>query len=230
MDLSPSPLEESPLAALPDDPAGQSADWPLVTALRQGDEEAFLALVGRYHQALVRLATLYVRDWNTAEEVAQETWLDVLNGIGRFEGRSSLKTWLFRILTNNAKTRGQREGRTVPFSWLEELEDTGEPAVDPGRFWPAGHPEWPHHWEKMPAPWGEEMENWLLSAEAQRYISQAIAGLPAGMLAVITLRDVEGWSSEEICNILGVSETNQRVLLHRARSRVRQALEQYFES
>ena len=207
-------------AAEPDDERG------LLQALREGDEAAFVALVDRYHARLVRLALLYVSDRAVAEEVAQETWLGVLQGLERFEGRSSLRTWLFRILTNRAKTRGVREARSVPFSAAWSAEDEpGEPAVAPERFLPPEHPEWPGHWAAAPAdPLPEER---LLANETQAVIRAAIAALSPAQREVITLRDVEGWSADEVCNALAISETNQRVLLHRARSRVRSALERY---
>lgn len=200
----------------------------LIQALRQGDPAAFEALIERYHTALVRLAQLYVPDRAVAEEVTQETWLGVLQGIGRFEGRSSLKTWIFRILTNTAKTRGQRERRSLPFSALEDPEV--EPAIDPDRFRTEGE-SWAHHWrpDAKPQPWDEGPETYVDVQEIQAHLRAAIAALPAQQREVITLRDVEGWSSDEVCNVLDISETNQRVLLHRARARVRRALERYFD-
>jgi RNA polymerase sigma-70 factor, ECF subfamily len=160
-----------------------------------------------------------------AEEVVQETWLAVFTGLERFEGRSSFKTWLFRILTNKAKTRGQREGRTLPFSAFAADGDEGEGAVDADRF--VG-PDGRHggHWAAPPRGVPEER---LLAAEARARIESAIDALPPNQRAVITLRDVEGLSAEEACNVLGVSETNQRVLLHRARAKVRAAFERYLE-
>jgi RNA polymerase sigma-70 factor, ECF subfamily len=162
------------------------------------------------------------------EEVVQDTWLDFLEGIGRFEGRSSLKTWLFTILTNNAKTRGKRESRSLSFSQLEGVE-TDEAAVDPERFMPPGQLQ-AGQWAYPPQPWGRSIEEDVLSQELLKHIESAIQELPAVQRTVISLRDVEGCSSNEVCNVLGVSETNQRVLLHRARSRVRQALERYFDA
>ncbi len=200
----------------------------LIESLRQRDEGAFAALIERYHASLLRLAQLYVADRAAAEEVVQDTWLGVLKGIDRFEGRSSLKTWLFRILTNLAKTRGVRESRSLPFSALWEAEaEPFEPAVDPDRFAPAGEADGPRQWVAAPQGWGEHPEDRLLSTETQAVIRRAIEALPPAQREVITLRDLEGWSSEEVCNTLSISETNQRVLLHRARSKVRRALEQY---
>jgi RNA polymerase sigma-70 factor (ECF subfamily) len=198
----------------------------LLVALRAGDEGAFAALVREYHPSLVRVARMFVSSPATAEEVAQEAWLGVLNGLDRFEGRSSLKTWIFRILTNIAKTRAVRDGRTLPFSALQEPGRVPEPAVDAERFLDPEHPRWPGHWASKPAPWPDEA---LLAAETRERLAEAIEALPATQRAVITLRDVEGWSSEEVRNALDLSETNQRVLLHRARSKVRAALESYLE-
>jgi RNA polymerase sigma-70 factor (ECF subfamily) len=201
-------------------------DRRLVEALRQGDEMAFATLVDRYHAQLVRLALLYVHDRAVAEEVAQDTWLGVLKGIGRFEGRSSLKTWIFRILANRARTRGQREGRSVPFSSLAADESSDEPAADPSWFYPPGHKDagW---WVSYPPNWADTPERRLLAQETREQLQTAIAQLPSNQQTVITLRDVEGWSSDEVRNVLGVSETNQRVLLHRAREKVRRALQTY---
>ena len=200
-------------------------DGRLIAALRARDESVFEELMREYNASLLRGAQIYVPSRAVAEEVLQETWIGVLNGIDRFEGRSSLKTWIFRILTNIAKTRGQREGRTVPFSALERPDAVPEAAVEADRFRPPDHERWPGHWAAKPEPWPEER---LLAAETRAVVESAIDQLPPAQRAVISLRDVEGWSSEETCNALGVTETNQRVLLHRARSKVRQALEDYF--
>src|SRR5256885_2748755 len=195
----------------------------LVAALRTGDETAFVALVDRYHASLVRLARMYVRQPSVAEEVAQETWLAVLNGIDRFEGRSSLKTWLFRILTNRAKTRGERERRSVPFSAIGEAD---EPSVNPDHFQVQGD-QHPGGWRDFPHSWEGDPEERLLASETRRLILATIEELPPAQRAVITLRDIEGFGADDVCNVLELSDTNQRVLLHRARSRVRRALEQY---
>jgi RNA polymerase sigma-70 factor (ECF subfamily) len=204
---------------------GRDDDAELVQAIRDGDERAFAELVDRHHASLVRVAQGYVRDRAVAEEVAQDTWLAVLKGIDRFEGRSSLKTWIFRILANQAKSRAARERRTVPFSALTDADgDPDAPSVDPNRFDSATG-----MWSRPPGRWPDEPEGELLRGEARRVVLDAIGGLPDGQRAVITLRDVEGFDSAEACNVLGISEVNQRVLLHRARARVRQALEDYFE-
>ena len=194
-------------------------DLALVEGLRAGDDAAFAALVDRYSPALLRVARMYVASHAVAEEVVQETWLGVLKGIGRFEGRSSLKTWLFRILTNIAKTRGEREHRSLPFSAVDEA------SVSPDRFQDATD-RWPGHWALGPAAW-ELPEDALLSGEVRDVILRAIEMLPPAQREVITLRDIEGWPTEDICNALAITETNQRVLLHRARSRVRTAIEEY---
>jgi RNA polymerase sigma-70 factor, ECF subfamily len=190
-----------------------------VDRLRAGDEGAFMELVERHHGALVRLAQSFVSSRAVAEEVAQETWLGVLNGIGRFEGRSSLRTWIFRILVNRAKTRGERESRSVPFSALED--PAGDPAVDPERFAREGA------WSSPPRPWEGEPVERLLAGEAREAIETAIAELPPAQRRVITLRDVEGLDARETAELLDLTDGNQRVLLHRARSKVRQSLEDY---
>ena len=201
----------------------------LVDSLRAGDESAFEMLVDLYHTPLLRLAMLYVHSRAVAEEVVQETWLGVLQGLARFEGRSSLKTWIFRILTNRARTRGQREGRSIPFSsvWNPE-SDAGEPSVEVDRFFPPSHAS-AGHWVSFPHNWDALPEERLIGQESRAKIQQAIDALPGGQREVIRLRDVEGWTSEETCNVLEITETNQRVLLHRARSKVRRTLEQYLD-
>jgi RNA polymerase sigma-70 factor (ECF subfamily) len=195
-------------------------DRRLLEALREGDESAFVSLLGRYHSGLVSVAMTYVRNRAVAEEVVQEAWLGVIRGLERFEGRSSLKTWIFRIVSNIAKTRAHREGRSVPFSALGDAEDG--PSVDAERFGPADH------WVSAPTRWETIPEERLQAKETFARIQEAIDALPPSQRAVITLRDVERWSSEEVCELLDITEVNQRVLLHRARSRVRAALEQHF--
>lgn len=205
------------------EPPPASEDAAVVAALRSGDEAAFTRLVETYHPVMVRLATAYVPSYAVAEEVAQEAWLGVLNGLDRFEGRSSLKTWIFRILTNIAKTRGAREQRSQPFSSVFDDVGDDEATVDPDRFAREGH------WLLAPSGWGDSPEEKLEGAECQSLIHATIESLPPNQREVIRLRDVQGWTSEEVCNALEVSETNQRVLLHRARARVRKALEEYFD-
>jgi RNA polymerase sigma-70 factor (ECF subfamily) len=203
------------------------SDSQLIAALRAGDEGAFEDLVERHHPSLVRIARLYVSSDAVAQEVAQETWLGVLNGLDSFEERASLKTWIFRILANIAKTRGMREGRTVPFSAVAGADEEGA-SVSPDRFIPAEAERAARHWAVPPAVWSTEPDERLLAGEVRELIFRAIDTLPPNQRAAIVLRDVDGWSAEEVRNELGVGETNQRVLLHRARSKVRQALEDYF--
>lgn len=200
-------------------------DLALLERARDGDEEAFAALVRRYSPSLLRVAQMYVPSRAVAEEVVQETWLGVVRGLERFEGRSSFRTWLFRILVNRAKTRGVRERRTVPFAALAADDaDADEPSVDPTRFAQEGF------WGAPPRRWDEDPESALRSREALRIAREAIAELPERQRAVITMRDLEGLSSDEVRNVLDVSETNQRVLLHRARAKVRKALEDWIAS
>jgi RNA polymerase sigma-70 factor, ECF subfamily len=208
-------------------PIAGDRDEGLVAALRGGDERAFAALVDRHTPALLRVAMAYVPSRAVAEEVVQETWIAVLRGIDGFEGRSSLKTWIFRILTNVAMRGGSRERRSVPFAALAAAEDTGEPSVDPDRFLPADHELFPGHWALMPTRWPTPEEG-LLSGEVRDVILAAIERLPKAQRTVIALRDIEGWSAEEVCVALEISAGNQRILLHRARTRVRAAIEDYF--
>jgi RNA polymerase sigma-70 factor (ECF subfamily) len=205
-------------------PPGQAA---IVEALKRGDERAFSDLVSAYSPSMLRVARMHVSSRAVAEEVVQEAWLGVIAGIGRFEGRASLKTWIFRILTNIAKTRGEREGRSVPISALGGRDDDGEAAVSPDRFLDSGR--WAGHWTSAPSRWSDLPEEQLVGVETVAVVEQAIAALPEVQRTVITLRDVEGWSAEEVRNALELSETNQRVILHRARSKVRKALEDYLD-
>ena len=201
-------------------------DEPTLAALRAGDEKAFLMLVRQLHPSMLRVASLFVSSRAVAEEVVQETWLGVLRGLSGFEGRSSLRRWIFGILTNCAKARGTREARSVPFSAIA-AESEDEPPVDPSRFLPPDHPRWPGHWSAPPVAWADEK---LIQQESLQAAQRAIAQLPRGQREVIVLRDVEGCESEEVCQLLGLSEVNQRVLLHRARSKVRAALELHFQA
>jgi len=201
----------------------------VIAALRGGDEAAFAALVDTYGPAMRRAALAFVRSSAVADEVVQEAWLGALRGLDRFEGRAALKTWLLRIVANIARTHAVREARAVPFSSLElerEAQSSHEPALPSSRFQgPDG--QFPRGWASFPRPWSTEPEGALLSSETRNLISETIADLPRGQRLVITLRDVEGWDSSEVCSVLELSETNQRVLLHRARSKVRAALENY---
>jgi RNA polymerase sigma-70 factor (ECF subfamily) len=199
-----------------------SDDDVLVAALRARDEAAFAWLLDRYDRSLHRVAMSFVPSRAVADEVVQETWLGVVRGIAGFEGRSSLKTWIFRILMNVGRTRGEREQRTVPFA---SALDGGEPSFAPERFRTTG--PYPRHWATPPEPWDEQPVDRLLASETLAIVRGAIDRLPANQRAVICLRDIDGWTSVEVCALLDVSEVNQRVLLHRARARVRQALEDY---
>lgn len=198
----------------------------LVSLLRSRDESAFLTLVARFHPTMVRVAQSFVESRAVAEEVAQEAWLGVLEGIDTFEGRSSLRSWIFAIVVNSARSRARREGRSTAFSSLEE-DDDQEPAVDPSRFLPDDHPRWPGHWASRPERWPEER---TLLKETLGLAQAAIDELPPAQRTVLVLRDVAEWSSKEVCDELGITEANQRVLLHRGRSRVRAALERHLGS
>jgi RNA polymerase sigma-70 factor (ECF subfamily) len=179
-------------------------DERLVAALRRGDERAFATLLDRHSSAMLRVAMAYVPTRAAAEEAVQETWIAVMRGIDRFERRSSLKTWIFRILTNVAMRGGARERRSVPFSALAVAEDTDVPSVDPDRFLPADHELFPDHWAVMPARWPTPEEG-LLAGETREVIVAAIEALPKAQRTVIALRDIEGWSSEEVCAALEIS-------------------------
>jgi len=199
-------------------------DGALVGRLLAGDEEAFRDLLATHYVSMVRLARSFVRNPATAEEVTQETWLQVLNGLDKFEGRSTLKSWIFSILANRARSRAVRDGRTLLFSDMSGEVGDGEPAVDPARFDAAGY------WHLPPRPWDDlTPERLAASGQIGERLAGAIDELPDAQRAVVMLRDVEGCSSEEACNVLGISETNQRVLLHRGRSRLRRLLEPLME-
>jgi RNA polymerase sigma-70 factor (ECF subfamily) len=196
-------------------------DSELVRRIQAGDRGAFAALVRRHGGALLRFARVFVRDEPVAEEVVQETWMAVLEGLDAFEGRASFKTWVYRILANRARTRAVREARSVPFSVLAEAEGD-EHAVDPERFDAGGA------WRDPPTGWTDESpERLALGAETRAVMEAAVQALPAAQRAVLVLRDEDGLETEEICNLLGLTVTNQRVLLHRARTRVRRALEEH---
>ncbi len=204
-------------------------DAELVAALRDGDQAAFARLVEELTPALIRLAQVHVASRAVAEDVVQDTWVGVVKGIDRFEGRSSLRTWIFQILLNNARTRGKREKRVLPFSFLRrrDEEGRGEPAVDADRF-QGRRGEYPGHWARPPVEWDSPVER-LAQGETRDVMLRAIAELPVRQREVLTLRDVQGYSADEARNALGLSETNQRVLLHRARSKVRSALERHLD-
>ncbi len=204
-------------------PSGSEDDDALLAGIEAGDEAAFTKLVERYHGPFVRLALNFVASRPVAEEVAQEAWVAILERIGAFEGRSSLRTWMLRIVTNRAKTRGVRERRSVPFSAMGESGDT-EPVVDPSRFKPDGS------WRNPPERWENVTPEQIASGrEARQCLERALDALPPNQRTVVALRDVEGLSAEEVCNVLDVTETNQRVLLHRGRAKLRKALELFVD-
>lgn len=216
-------IGSSPPEAAFEDP---DDDW-LVEGLRGGNEAAFRALLRRHEGAMLRLARFHVSCDAAAEDVVQETWLAILRGIDGFDGRSTLKTWMYRILTNRAKTTGQREGRALTDSAAVAREvERKEPAVPADRFLdPLA--VWPRHWSQPPLAWeagrgGDDI------ASVAEVVAQAIATLTSMQRIVITLRDGECWTARDVCNVLSLTETNQRVLLHRARSKVRQHLEHHF--
>jgi RNA polymerase sigma-70 factor, ECF subfamily len=196
----------------------------LLAALRGGDEQAFAGLIDRYHASMLRVARSYVATREAAEDVVQETWLGVIKGLDGFEGRSSLKTWIFRILVNRARTRGQREARSQPFSAVGPAGK--EPVVDPARFYDTGR--WAGFWSAPPTR-HSPAEQQVLASEASQQLMAAIGQLPDSQRVVITLRDVQGLSAAEVCDLLDISEANQRVLLHRARTKARAALERYLD-
>ena len=204
-------------------------DLELIASLRQGEETAFATLVERYHGRLLRFAQSFVSSQAVAEEVVQETWMAVLKGIHRFEGRSSLKTWIFRILQNLAKTKGTREHRYVSFADISSATGQDEDGgMEPEQFHTSGH--FTDHWVVTPTTWEENTpERLLVSKQSLAQIEKAIQTLPSNQQQVIVLRDIEGVDSEEICQILNITSTNQRVLLHRARSKVRRTLNQYLQ-
>ena len=217
----------APHQAHPQTRSAAAGEADLVARLREGDEDAFETLVDRHYGMMLAVARGYVRTRAIAEEVVQEAWVGVLNGIDRFEGRSSLKTWIMRIVANIAMSRGEREARSVPFSSLA-AEEHDEPAVEPDRF-RAESDAFPGHWRAYPGNWASLPDDALLSRVTVDVVLRAIEELPAAQRVVITMRDVAGCSAEEVCGTLDVSEGNQRVLLHRARSRVRGALERHLD-
>jgi RNA polymerase sigma-70 factor (ECF subfamily) len=220
-------LTEGAVPDSSDREGGLAEQAEALDALRAGDAEAFRGLVLRYHSVMVEVATTLVGSRAIAEEVVQETWLAAIRGLDRFEGRSSLRTWLFRILANRAKSAGERERRLVRLPIGLDPGDNG-PSVDPAQFHPAGHPTQPGHWVRPPFHWGSDVERRLLAKEARALIHDTLGRAPSGQRAVMLLRDVAGLNSAEVCDALGISGANERVLLHRARTRVRAALEKYF--
>ncbi len=207
----------------------------LIERLKARDEDAFVELVERYYGYLLSLANFFVSNRAVAEEVVQEAWLAVLKGIDRFQERSSFKTWISRIVMNLGRTRGVRERRIMIFKlvafseYADHEAEYSDAAVDPARFRTATD-EYPDHWSVAPRPWNSDPEKRLLTSETMAALEQAIQSLPEAQRLVLTMRDVDGWTPEEICNALAISETNQRVLLHRARSKVRGILENHYSN
>lgn len=205
-------------------PVDRRSDRRTVQLLLAGDETAFSQLINTLHGPLLRLALTFVDDRAIAEEIVQETWIGVLRGLSHFDGRASLKTWIFHILMNQARTRFRQEHQAV---WVSLDEDTSGPTVDPAQFCPG---TWPEQWCALPQFWNKDTpEQLLLSREGRQRIEQAIRQLPFPQRLVITLRDIDDVTADEVCHLLHISEANQRVLLHRARAHVRRALEAYFK-
>lgn len=196
--------------------------------LQRGDEDAFMDLVERLGPSMRRVARMFVSTDAVADEVVQDAWLGVLQGLAKFEGRSSLRTWIFRILVNIAKTRGQKEGRSIPFAAIAG-DDLDQPAWDPSDFL-GPESDAPGHWSSLPSDWRGMPEERAEAAETMRVIGATLETLPPMQAEVLRLRDVLGWSSEEIRNALDLTDTNQRVLLHRARAKVRAAVEAHLRS
>lgn len=218
-------LADDPIRA----PETYAEDDLLLHRLRSGDEQAFDRLVRTWSPAMRRMARGFVSTDASAQECVQDAWLGVIKGLASFEGRSTLRTWAFRILVNVAKTRAVREQRTTPLSSLA-AEDEAGPTVDPGRFRPRDDPEQPGTWTSAgePRPWETDPETGALSGELRGVVSAAVEALPGRQREVVVLRDIQGFGSEEVCQILGLTAQNQRVLLHRGRARVRTALEAYY--
>jgi RNA polymerase sigma-70 factor, ECF subfamily len=208
------------LADVPTD-AALPADAVIVARLRDRDEAMFARLLDAWSPGLLRAARAYVRDEHAAQDVVQETWLGVVRGIGEFQARSSLRTWVYRILINRAKTRGQRDARTV-------LVDDLPPTVDPARFRGPGD-QYPGGWRTFPDVWPSP-EDAAVAAETRRQLANALADLPTRQRIVVTLRDAEGYTSDEVCELLSISPANQRVLLHRGRATLRAALETFLST
>ena len=209
-------------------PGLTKAEDTVIARLKRGDERAFDELVNQHHSALIRMAMGYVADREVAEEVVQDTWMAVIGSLDRFEGRSSLRTWVCGILIHKAKDRGVREKRHTTFSAFESYDDDHDEAVDPSRFQQSG--EWAGHWAFPPQPWDDRTPEKLLACQqAVNAMQRAIEALPATLQDVLILRDVEGMEAKEVCELLKITETNLYVRLHRARERVRHAVEAYLE-
>jgi RNA polymerase sigma-70 factor (ECF subfamily) len=220
-------VTKSASRVLPSGPTDDREEARLLDGLRAGNEEAFATLVDRNGPAMLRVAKLYVRDESIAQEIVQDAWVNVLRGLGRFEGRSSLRTWIFVVLGNCARRRLEREKRTIPFA--DPHEQSLNASVDPDQFFPSTHPRWPSAWSSLVEDWRSIPADHLASSEATAAFRSAVAELPPRYAVVITLRDIEGWSSDEVCALLEITAENQRVLLHRARGRIRASLASYFQ-
>jgi RNA polymerase sigma-70 factor, ECF subfamily len=208
----------------------RAADAALVERLRAGDANAFAEIVRGWSPMMLQAARAYVSTDASAQEVVQDTWLAMIRGLGNFEGRSSLRTWILAILSNIGRSRGAREARTLPWSSLGPPDDAG-PAVDPGRF-RGSDDKWQGHWTVLgkPRAWLGSPEEEIMIAETRSQLENGLAELPERQRIVVALRDVHGLSSDEVCTLLGLSASNQRVLLHRGRSRLRGLLELYYTS
>lgn len=221
----PSMIRKVHPAAKPDP---TNKDGALLARLRNGEDSAFEELVNKHHGGLIRMAMGHVTDREIAEEVVQDTWMAVIEGLNRFEGRSSLRTWIFGILIHKAKDRGVREKRSTPFSDFEASADESEESIDPSRFHQSGDRD--GRWAFPPQPWDDQTpEKLLASQQAITAMNNAIDALPETLKDVLVLRDIEGVDSQEVCELLKITETNLYVRLHRARERVRQAVECYLE-
>lgn len=205
-----------------------TAEAALLARLRDGDSNAFAEVVRSWSPAMLRLARTFVSSEATAQDVVQETWLAVVHGLEKFEGRSSIRTWTFRILVNRGKTRGVRDARTIPVASFG-TDDPDTPAVDPSRFRGVDD-QWPGHWVSgaQPKAWQPSPEDLALAGEIRGQLGAALRDLPERQRVVVSMRDVHGMSGEEVCDLLGLSQANQRVLLHRGRAKLRQALEDYY--
>ena len=210
-------------------PTVTTEERDLLRALRRHDEAAFAALVDAHGSWMLRTARSFVGSRAVAEEVVQETWLSALRALDRFEGRSSLRTWLFTILANAARRQAARENRSISVSDLARREVAAGNSELADRLFDGSHPRWPHAWTTVVAAWDRLPEQQLLAGEIREAIETAVDELPSAQRIVFSLRDLEGWTAEEVCNALSISNSNQRVLLHRGRLKVRAVLERYLE-
>ncbi len=227
--LDPTAAQQKDIGSHPESSAVSLDNNCLLQALRSGNEAAFVSLLDLYSPSMLRLAIFYNLEHAVAEEVVQETWMRVVQNLERFEERSSLKTWIFGILINTVRKRGQYEGRSVPFSSLPISDAEGnETVMDAEQFFPTTHPQWPGHWTSFPKNWEHIPEDRLLAQETRLYVRKAIEALPQKQREVIVLCDIEGWTSDEVCHFLNLTKIHQRVLLYRARSQVRNVLDRYF--